>query len=242
MQPFVTIYTFSYPHQAAIIQGRLESEGIETFLKDELTVQTYHFYSNAIGGIKLQVRENDVPDALEILKDAGYVVEEEEAQLPKFWQKIDKFFIGFENINPKRLWRSALKLAIGVATLAGVIYYLTKPSIEEVLTANMWCVTHIVYQGKEYYPKTVDMIMLSSDYYCTEFMSFKTNGRITLPGFGDRMLTGDWHIGADDSISITSISSFENVFLRKFEVEWDEPYLTLYSDSTIIYGYKEKIY
>lgn len=38
MQQLVTIKIFTYPHKAYIIKGRLELEGIYTFLKDEMTV------------------------------------------------------------------------------------------------------------------------------------------------------------------------------------------------------------
>ena len=44
----ITIYTFNYPHEAYIIKGRLESEGIICFLKDEMTIQIDNFYSNAL--------------------------------------------------------------------------------------------------------------------------------------------------------------------------------------------------
>lgn len=67
MESFVTVKTFTFPHEAHILQGRLESEGIETFLKDELTVQVHPFASNAIGGVKLQVKKEDYDKALEIL-------------------------------------------------------------------------------------------------------------------------------------------------------------------------------
>jgi hypothetical protein len=75
--PFTTVLTVSYPSEVAIIRGRLESEGIECFVQDELTVQVNPFYSNAVGGVKLQVRESDVPQAFEILKETGYIKEED---------------------------------------------------------------------------------------------------------------------------------------------------------------------
>lgn len=70
---FVTIQTFSYPHEVAIIQAHLEAEGIECFIKDGLTLQVQPFYSNAIGGVKLQVKESDVERALDIMKASGYL-------------------------------------------------------------------------------------------------------------------------------------------------------------------------
>lgn len=67
MTHLITIKTFTYPHEAYVIRGRLESEGIRTFLKDEMTVQVHNFYSNAVGGVKLQVPAEDVDRALHIL-------------------------------------------------------------------------------------------------------------------------------------------------------------------------------
>ena len=71
---FITVLTFTYPNEVVVIRARLESEGIECFVKDELTVQVNPFYSNAIGGIKLQVRESDLDRTIEILKEGGYVI------------------------------------------------------------------------------------------------------------------------------------------------------------------------
>lgn len=56
METFITIATFQYPHQAYIIKAKLESEGIYVLLKDELTIQAHNFLSNAIGGVKLQIK------------------------------------------------------------------------------------------------------------------------------------------------------------------------------------------
>jgi len=72
-EKFITVLTVSYAHEVAIIQGRLESEGITCFVQDELTVQVNPFYSNAIGGVKLQVLSSDLNRAVEILKEGGYI-------------------------------------------------------------------------------------------------------------------------------------------------------------------------
>ena len=76
-EKFITVLTFTFAHEVAIIRGRLESEGIPCFVKDELTVQIHPFYSNAIGGVKLQVRESDLDQAVEVLKEMGYIKDEE---------------------------------------------------------------------------------------------------------------------------------------------------------------------
>lgn len=72
MPRLVTIATFQLPHQSYILKSKLESEGITVELRDELTVQADNFLSNAIGGVKLQVYEQDMEKALDIMKEGGY--------------------------------------------------------------------------------------------------------------------------------------------------------------------------
>ena len=72
MKDWITIMTFTYPQDSYIIKGALESGGIETFLKDELTIQVDNFLSNAIGGVQLQVKKDQADRAIEILKSNGY--------------------------------------------------------------------------------------------------------------------------------------------------------------------------
>ena len=77
----ITIKTFIDPIEANIIKGRLESEGIPTLLLDENTVNTYWLYAQAIGGIRLQVKEEDVVHALSILEEDKakmYLINKEE--------------------------------------------------------------------------------------------------------------------------------------------------------------------
>ena len=63
----ITVKTVAYVHEAAILQAKLESEGIFCFVQDELTVPVHPFLSN--GGIKLQVREEDVEKTIQVLNE-----------------------------------------------------------------------------------------------------------------------------------------------------------------------------
>jgi hypothetical protein len=63
----VTVWSCSLPPEAAAIRLRLEAAGIPVFLADENTIAMDWLLSNAIGGIKVQVAEPDVPRACEIL-------------------------------------------------------------------------------------------------------------------------------------------------------------------------------
>lgn len=71
MDKLKTIKTVTYAHEAGPIRNILEANGIFCFLKDELTIQAYPFYSNALGGVKVQVNESEADQAIEILKQHG---------------------------------------------------------------------------------------------------------------------------------------------------------------------------
>lgn len=64
---FVTITTFQYSAEAQIVKGRLEADGIQVFLRDNVTIDTDPLVSNAIGGVKLKVLAEDEKEARAIL-------------------------------------------------------------------------------------------------------------------------------------------------------------------------------
>lgn len=66
-QKFTTIAKYTYTSEALIIKGRLEADGIQVFLSDNLTIDTDPLVSNAIGGVKLKVFSEDADKAKDIL-------------------------------------------------------------------------------------------------------------------------------------------------------------------------------
>ena len=68
-QEFYNLGAFEYSADVQIIKGKLESEGIPVFLKDENTINTDPIISHAIGGIKLQVYSRDKDRALNIYNE-----------------------------------------------------------------------------------------------------------------------------------------------------------------------------
>lgn len=84
----VTIATFSFPHEAHIAVARLEAAGIPSFIADEHTINMQWMYSNALGGVKVQVPTKYAEEAKEVLtEDLSSLLEEEfgkdEMQCPK---------------------------------------------------------------------------------------------------------------------------------------------------------------
>lgn len=73
MDNWKILHTFTYPQDAHLVKSYLESEGIDVVLQDELTTQVNNFISNAIGGVKLWVRDEDIAKGIEILEKGGYI-------------------------------------------------------------------------------------------------------------------------------------------------------------------------
>ena len=65
----VTIRTFDNYFSANLLLTRLRDSGLECYLKDEYTVTIDPLLSNAIGGIKLVVKEKDLAFANELLRE-----------------------------------------------------------------------------------------------------------------------------------------------------------------------------
>jgi hypothetical protein len=63
----VTVARFRDLTEAALAQGALESAGIESYLRDTNLVRNDWFYSNLVGGIRMDVAEADVDAAKAVL-------------------------------------------------------------------------------------------------------------------------------------------------------------------------------
>ncbi len=64
----ITIARFSKPEEAHLLRLRLEAGGVSAYIQDENMVQMDWLYSNAIGGVRVQISEDDIEDAHEIFK------------------------------------------------------------------------------------------------------------------------------------------------------------------------------
>jgi hypothetical protein len=66
-EALITVATFHSQPEFLLARARLESADIECFAQDENMLRIGGWHSHILGGIKLQVRESDVQDALAIL-------------------------------------------------------------------------------------------------------------------------------------------------------------------------------
>jgi len=76
-ETFYHLASFEYAADVQILKGKLESEGIRVFLRDENTLNSDPLISNAIGGVKLQVYTSDKERALGIYNEVrAYAVDD----------------------------------------------------------------------------------------------------------------------------------------------------------------------
>lgn len=79
----ITIARFSLPLDAQIARSSLEAAGIPVFLADEHTINLNWMYSDAMGGVRLQVPEAYAQEALELLRtDHSGSLEAEQPSAP----------------------------------------------------------------------------------------------------------------------------------------------------------------
>lgn len=69
----MTIATFTTPDEAHLFRMKLGAAGIDAYVVDENMVQAYWLYSNAIGGVRVQIDEADLPAVKEFLNEDSEV-------------------------------------------------------------------------------------------------------------------------------------------------------------------------
>ncbi len=80
---FKLVRSFQYTSEAQIFSGKLESEGVEVYLRDNNTVDSNPIWSNAVGGVKLFVKSEDFDKANIILSDISQFSFDENNKLLK---------------------------------------------------------------------------------------------------------------------------------------------------------------
>ena len=64
-----TVASFNNPVLAHILRGRLEAEGIEAHVANDIIFNANPAHAWTDGGVKVRVRESDAPRALAIIED-----------------------------------------------------------------------------------------------------------------------------------------------------------------------------
>jgi len=64
----VTIFRAFSPAEAQLVRSRLEAAGFHPFVADELSALVMDGYSQAVGGIRVQVPDTEAADVREFLE------------------------------------------------------------------------------------------------------------------------------------------------------------------------------
>lgn len=113
-EPMVTVAVYGTPYEAGLAKSELESYDIPVFLADEYTIGVNNLYSNALGGIKVNVPESYAEYACRVLRQE--LLPEEEALMQDFESATPPF--------PKSLaW---LYLLLGASGIIGFIMMLLR--------------------------------------------------------------------------------------------------------------------
>lgn len=230
MVKYETIATFTLPSEMIVAKTKLESEGIECRVLDELTIQSYNFLSNAIGGVKLQVPVVDFDRAYSILQKGGFVKEykyapnfvERKLSDPTFYKKL-KFL-------------KVMLIGFLVLTIIGVVIIgiIQRPSAYERLTSEKWCLHYIIYDNEPYLPNTIvnePQVRLAIPGYCYEIMEFYSNGNVNVPGFNSPPITGKWLL-ENNQIRLFDLDTLDFVFEGVFDLKISNNQFTLSSETT----------
>ena len=88
MNQLITVRTFSSSIDSEMVRSYLESLGVKCYIKNESINKAY--IPSVAGGVMLQVEEEDLETAIELLKDGGYLSDKdlEPSSEYKFIEKI----------------------------------------------------------------------------------------------------------------------------------------------------------
>jgi len=126
MNNWIVIISFTYGYEAHLAKSKLESEEIEVLVRDELNAQVCEAGANAVGGVKLCVRESDVVRAIHSLKEGGYIkdpVENEFVWMKKFGQLSSKIPL-ISKLAPELVLMILIALTITLIFIPLAIIYL----------------------------------------------------------------------------------------------------------------------
>ena len=119
----ITLRTFSSDISAHLLKTRLESEGVDCFILDENIVRLNSFYDLAVGGIRLQVREEDFQRAKELIEEweARPYLDEEDHALKCPSCQSTAVYAGFKSFKTAAGW-----LTLAISLLLVVYPFFTK--------------------------------------------------------------------------------------------------------------------
>ena len=233
---WVTVYRVELLMDAYLLKTKLEFEEVEVQLLDEFTVEAAPFYSSAMGGVRVQVRESQKERATELLLREGYIssVVTKPNKIVDWLSKITLRIPIVKNFR----WELRLLTFVGFLVLLMILPFAISsfPSPWQKLTKDYWCVERITYEGKVLQADHSLVLFVYNG--CAESLSFSENGTVNFPEYEGALAPVSWN-EYKDGIYIHSKDSYGDtlkisVFEGAYSVTIDGPFLELRSATTII--------
>ena len=239
MSAFITIATYPNISELAIAKGRLEADGIACFVQDELTVQVYNFYEQAVGGVKLQVNEDDVETARRILIESGLL-----ADLPpddyevRLVGNIDRWSSKIPVLGRFNIFKRFAYLLLLLAFLVVAITFATLYKSDfDLINNKVWCLYQVEHKNKVLVPNTIEKFKLIIYGECPEKAKFYKNGTMVFPGFNSKSIHGTWKL-VDDEMFISGVDTLGEMLDGTYDVDVSRTELILSNSNTVITLYK----
>jgi hypothetical protein len=128
----ITIFSSNSPMDCYILKGRLETEGIKSYIFDEYVVWVHPFRAQAVGGVKLKVKSSQVDSAfktMNLLKANKLVDNNGEYPLDSTFQ--EEFLKQNEILNLKSKLRNKPELLIKGIDKLNIPDSLSKTDLEK---------------------------------------------------------------------------------------------------------------
>lgn len=122
MEKMIEIASFQFPAEALTLCSLLESEGVQCYLRDEITSQILGNYVN-IGGVKVEILEEDLPRALEIMEAGGYISDIETVEETEPIKAIHSFSEHIPFLRKYTLEKQIIIIFAIVAVLLALLVY-----------------------------------------------------------------------------------------------------------------------
>jgi hypothetical protein len=228
MPDFVYVTTLNSLQDLYIAKPLLESEGITFYIKNENMLQMNPLYSNATGGLDVMVATADAQRAYDILKEAGYIIEEVEPHLPL----LDGARNLFLRIGDSKLNKSVLLGITCILFITGFVLYsfYGGPSQDDYslnatdLRNSKWFVKGIIQSGNELKMHTIgkkgdNLTNLLSTNEIVDFDGFQT---IKLPGFESKAVKGTYSIITYDSVLVEKCDTLGWIYDGTYSIKFSE--------------------
>ncbi|MFM9985841.1 MAG: hypothetical protein ACKVOK_11445 [Flavobacteriales bacterium] len=236
---YYTVAVFTYPTEVIVPRITLETAGIECITKDEETITANPMLSNAVGGIKLQVKEQDFQKAVAILKEAGveiFQVSDTESiwvlRLEKLTSRIP--LLGKYSLEKRMMFI----LGVFIIAVSVYLYIKSRPDYYNSLIGQIWCVKQISIHNKiNWVPPSntfeVDgghIVLLGS---FDETMMLHSDGSYDLSNIYRDSIAGYWKLDGNQ-LELFGADTLGEILDRVYEIELDRERRVLKSLDTKI--------